>query len=115
MGCCVAAERKRTSVDVDKFINHLNENLANPKSMDGTDKIFKNMVDNKYGEITPESLYQEFKTLDDPLKQEELRYLMDIVSRPGNGINLDNEEFYYIMTKKANIIDDLLAISKLSK
>jgi hypothetical protein len=40
---------------------------------------------------------------------------MDIVSRPGNGININNEEFYYIMTKKANLVDDLLAISKLSK
>ena len=40
---------------------------------------------------------------------------MDIVSRPGNGINIDNEEFYYFMTKKVNIIDDLLAISKLEK
>ena len=46
---------------------------------------------------------------------DELKYLMEIVARPGNGINLDNEEFYYIMTKKANIIDDLLAISKLEK
>jgi hypothetical protein len=49
------------------------------------------------------------------MKLDDLKYLMDIVSRPGNGINIDNEEFYYMMTKKANIIDDLLTISKLSK
>jgi hypothetical protein len=49
------------------------------------------------------------------MKLEDLRYLMDIVARPGNGVNIDNEEFFYMMTKKANIIDDLLTISKLSK
>ena len=45
---CIAMEKRRNKVDVEKLINHLNENLANPKSMAGTDKIFKGMVDNRY-------------------------------------------------------------------
>ena len=45
---CVEQEKRRNKIDVEKLLNHLNENLANPKSMKGTDKIFKNIVDNKY-------------------------------------------------------------------
>ena len=44
---CVAQEKRRNKIDFQKLLDHLNENLANPKTMEGTNKIFALMVDSK--------------------------------------------------------------------
>lgn len=40
---------------------------------------------------------------------------MNIIAKPHNGINIDSEEFYTIMTKKPCVVDDILNITKLQK
>jgi hypothetical protein len=40
---------------------------------------------------------------------------MDIIARPANGITITNEEFYLIMTKKACLVDEILALTKIQK
>jgi Ca2+-binding EF-hand superfamily protein len=44
---CVAQEKRRNKIDFKTLLDHLNENLANPKTMEGTNKIFELMVDPK--------------------------------------------------------------------
>lgn len=44
---CVTCEKRRTKIDIQKLLEHLNENLANPKTMEGTNKIFELLVDKK--------------------------------------------------------------------
>ncbi len=40
---------------------------------------------------------------------------MDIVARPSNGININSEEFYLMMSKKPCVVDEILAITKLER
>jgi hypothetical protein len=37
---CLEHEKKRTDLDFDEFLNHINEKINNPTTMQGTNKIF---------------------------------------------------------------------------
>jgi len=53
--------------------------------------------------------------LEEDISFEDLKYIMDIIAKPHNGINIDSEEFYTIMTKKPCIVDDILCITKMKQ
>ena len=44
---CLEHEKKRTNLDFDKFLNHINEKMANPTTMQGTNKVFDLIKDTK--------------------------------------------------------------------
>jgi hypothetical protein len=44
---CIDHEKKRTNIEFDKFLNHVNDRFANPTTMEGTTKIFNLIKDQK--------------------------------------------------------------------
>jgi DNA-directed RNA polymerase beta subunit len=97
------------------FIDFLNSKLGDSTSRTGLNKIFENVMDEKVKEITPEKLHQLINELGDNLSLEDVRYILEKVSEPSTDINISNDEFYYIMTKKPADVDLITPITKITK
>ena len=102
-------EKEMTS---DEIINFINEKLGDNKSRNGTNIIFENFIDEKIGEITPQSLQKIMNEIGDNMEVEDVEYILQSNAEPLNDINIKNEEFYYIMTKKPSDVIKITSITK---
>ena len=57
-------------------------------------------IDRKTGEITPKELAQISEETGEPLSDQDFTYILKTISGPTSSININQDEFYYIMTKK---------------
>ena len=96
----------------DEIINFINEKLGDNKSRNGTNIIFENFIDEKIGEITPQSLQKIMNEIGDNMEVEDVEYILQSNAEPLNDINIKNEEFYYIMTKKPSDVIKITSITK---
>ncbi len=102
-------EKEMTS---DEIITYINEHLGDNKSRNGTNVIFDNLKDEKIGEITPESLHKIMEEIGDKMNVEDVEFILQNNAEPSNDINIKNEEFYYIMTKKPSDVVKITSVTK---
>jgi hypothetical protein len=51
--------------------------------------------------------------LGDEISLEDIKYILQRISDPSTDINITNDEFYYIMTKKPAEVDLITPITKI--
>ena len=102
-------EKEMTS---DEIITYINEHLGDNKSRKGINVIFDNLKDEKIGEITPESLHKIMEEIGDKMNVEDVEFILQNNAEPSNDINIKNEEFYYIMTKKPSDVVKITSVTK---
>ena len=89
--------KEMTSEQILKFIT---EKLGDNKTRKGLNTIFDSLKDQKVGEITPEVLAKIAAEVGDELNEQDLKKILQTISGPSPSININQDEFYYIMTKK---------------
>ena len=101
-----------------KFMNYLNENLADYSTWPSCGKVFNSMTDKELEknegvtEITDESLFNVLKEIGlDNLTKDDITYILNFVSH-GQDPNITQDEFYYLMTKRPIEYDALVNITK---
>ena len=103
------SEKEMTS---DEIILYINEHLGDNKSRKGINVIFDNLKDEKINEITPQSLHKVIEEIGDEMSVEDVQYILQTNAEPSNDININNEECYYIMTKKPSDVIKITSITK---
>jgi hypothetical protein len=69
-------------------------------------------MDHNVKEITPETLHKEIAEIGDELSLEDVKYILEKISEPSTDININSDEFYYIMTKKPADVDLITGVTK---
>ena len=101
--------RDMTSEDI---LNYITEHLGDNKTRKGLNNIFDSLKDKQLGEITPKELAKIAEEIGDDLNEEDLTTILQTISGPSASININQDEFYYIMTKKP---EDALKITMATK
>ena len=107
---CLDCELKDTKLTSKEFMNCISDALGDNLTHKGLNRIFQNLCDNQTGEITPQNLADVFE--ENELSEEDIKYLLSVISDPSNQINITSDEFFYIMTKKP---DEALKIINATK
>ena len=84
----------------EQLLNFITEKLGDNKSRKGLNNIFDSLKDQKLGEITPEILAKIAAEVGDELNEKDLKQILQTISGSNSSININQDEFYYIMTKK---------------
>ena len=96
----------------EQILNYITDNLGDNKTRKGLNNIFESLKDKKLWEITPKELAKIAEEIGDDLNEEDLTTILKTISGPSTNININQDEFYYIMTKKP---EDALKITMATK
>ena len=87
-------------MNTDQILRYITTNLADNKTRKGLNALFDSIKDRKTGEITPKELAQISEETGEPMSDKDYTYILKTISGPTSNININQDEFYYIMTKK---------------
>ena len=109
---CLDYDLQGRDMTSEEILNYITENLGDNKTRKGLNNIFESLKDKQSGEITPKELAKIAEEIGDNLSEEELTTILQTISGPSASININQDEFYYIMTKKP---EDALKITMATK
>ena len=97
---CLEYDLQGKEMTSEHILNFITEKLGDNKTRKGLNNIFDSLKDQKTGEITPEVLAKIAAEVGDELSEQDLKKILQTISGPSPAINISQDEFYYIMTKK---------------
>ena len=97
---CLEYDLQGKEMTSDQILNFITEKMGDNKTRKGLNNIFDSLKDKKTGEITPEVLAKIAAEVGDELNEQDLKKILQTISGPSPSININQDEFYYIMTKK---------------
>ena len=97
---CLEYDLQGKEMTSDQILNFITEKMGDNKTRKGLNNIFDSLKDQKTGEITPEVLAKIATEVGDELNEQDLKKILQTISGPSPSININQDEFYYIMTKK---------------
>ena len=109
---CLEYDLNGKDMNTDQILDYVTNNLADNKTRKGLNNIFDSLKDKKVGEITAKELAKIAAEIGDDLDESDLTQILRTISGPTTSININQDEFYYIMTKKP---EDALAITMATK
>jgi len=109
---CLEYDLQGKEMTSEQILNYITENLGDNKTRKGLNNIFESLKDSKTGEITAKELAKIAEELGDNLNEEDFNTILKTISGPTTSININQDEFYYIMTKKP---EDALKITMATK
>ncbi len=108
---CLEYDINGKLIRFDTFIEFINERLGDNYNRHGIQDLFQKLMDPKIKEITPKKLYEMTQDFGHDLSLKDCEYLLDRISG-GVDININSDEFYYLMTKRPVDIDVLAPLTK---
>ena len=110
---CFQFDKDKKLVTFREFIEYLNSKLGNISTRPGgANRIFEKLVDPETRQITPIKLHEIIEYCGHSLSQEDVTYMMNTIFNQGEDIDINQDEFYYIMTKKPSDIDNITNVTK---
>ena len=109
---CLEYDLKGKDMNTDQILKYITTNLADNKTRKGLNAVFDSIKDKRTGEITPKELAKISEEIGEPLSNEDFTFILQTISGPTSSININQDEFYYIMTKKP---DEALKITMATK
>ena len=97
---CLEYDLKGKDMNTDQILRYITTNLADNKTRKGLNALFDSIKDRKTGEITPKELAQISEETGEPMSDQDFTYILKTISGPTSSYNINQDEFYYIMTKK---------------
>ena len=97
---CLEYDLQGKEMTSEQILNYITEKLGDNKTRKGLNNIFDSLKDQKTGEITPEVLAKIAAEVGDELSEQDLKKILQTISGTSPSINISQDEFYYIMTKK---------------
>ena len=94
------------SIEFGEFLEMMTGKMGEKDTREDIEKVFKLFDDDNTGKISLRNLRRVAQELDENIDEEELQDMINQADRDGDGeINID--EFYRIMKKKGNFLEDL--------
>ena len=109
---CLDYDLKGKEMNTNEILDYLVDNLSDNKARKGLNALFDEIKDKKTGEITPKELEQIAKENEEPLDEQDFQFILKTISGHSNSININQDEFYYIMTKSP---EEALKITQATK
>ena len=109
---CLEYDLQGKEMASDEILSYITEKLSDNRTRKGLNNIFDSLKDQKVGEITPEVLAKIAAEVGDELTEDDMKKILQTISGPSPSININQDEFYYIMTKKP---EDALKITMATK
>ena len=97
---CLEYDLQGKEMTSEQILNFITEKMGDNKTRKGLNNIFDSLKDQKTGEITPEVLAKIAAEVGDELNEQDLKKILQTISGSSPSININQDEFYYIMTKK---------------
>jgi Ca2+-binding EF-hand superfamily protein len=109
---CFQYDRDKIPVSFREFVDYLNARLGDITTRVGANRIFDKLCDTDVRQITPTKLHEIIEYCGHTLSQEDVNYMLKTIFNQGTDIDINQDEFYYIMTKKPSDIDNITSVTK---
>lgn len=97
---CLDYDLKGKDMNTSQIMDFIIKNLADNKSRNGLNAIFDSLKDPKTGEINAKQLALMAQEIGDQIDENDFNEILRTISGPAASIDINQDEFYYIMTKK---------------
>ena len=112
---CLEYDLKGKEMNTKEILNYVINSLSDIKTRKGLNSLFDEIKDKKTGEITPKELAQISKDNEDNLDEKDFQFILKTISGHSDSININQDEFYYIMTKNPEEALKIILATKTSK
>ena len=112
---CLEYDLKGKEMNTKEILNYVINSLSDIKTRKGLNSLFDEIKDKKTGEITPKELAQISKDNEDNLDEKDFQFILNTIAGNSNSININQDEFYYIMTKSPEEALKITLATKSSK
>ena len=109
---CFEYDKDKELLNFMDFINYLNVRLGDISTRNGSNRIFEKLMDPDVKQITPSKLHEIIEYCDHQLSKEDVEYMLRTIFNQGDEIDINQDEFYYIMTKRPSDIDNITSVTK---
>ena len=96
---CLEYDLKGKEMNTMEILNYIMNSLSDIKTRKGLNSLFDEIKDKRTGEITPKELTQISKDNEEKLDEKDFQYILKTIAGNSDSININQDEFYYIMTK----------------
>ena len=96
---CLEYDLKGKEMNTMEILNYIINSLSDIKTRKGLNSLFDEIKDKRTGEITPKELAQISKDNEENLEEKDFQFILKTIAGNSDSININQDEFYYIMTK----------------
>ena len=97
---CLDCDLKGRELTSEQILKYIVDNLADNKSRKGLNIVFDSIKDTRKNVITSKELAKLAEETGEPMSDKDFQFILQTISEPSDNININQDEFYYIMTKK---------------
>ena len=109
---CLAFDLKGREMTSEQILKYIIDKLSDNKTRKGLNTVFDTIKDKRRNEITSKELAILAEETGEPMNDKDFQYMLGTIAVPSQNININQDEFYYIMTKKP---EEALNISMATK
>lgn len=99
-------------ISFNEFVEYLNTRLGDITTRNGANRVFEKLMDPEFRQITPQKLHEIIEYCGHNLSQEDVEYMLKTIFNQGEDIDINQDEFYYIMTRRPSEIDNITNVTK---
>ena len=96
---CLEYDLKGKDMNTMEILNYVINSLSDVKTRKGLNSLFDEIKNKRTGEITPKELAQISKDNEEQLDEKDFEFILKTIAGNSDSININQDEFYYIMTK----------------
>ena len=97
---CLEYELKGKDMTTQRILDYIISNLSDIKTRKGLNLVFNEIKNKRTGEITPKELEKISNENEESLNEKDYEFILKTISENPESYNINQDEFYYIMTKK---------------
>ena len=97
---CLEYDLKSKEMTSEQILKYIVDNLSDNKTRKGLNKVFDEIKDTKKNEITSKELAKLAEETGETMNDKDFQFILQTISGPVDNYNINQDEFYYIMTKK---------------
>ena len=113
---CLEYDLKGRDMNTDQILRYITTNMSDNQTRKGLNAVFDSIKDRKTGEITPKELAKISEEIEEPMSEKDFQFILKYISGPSSSsININQDEFYYIMTKSPEEALKITLATKSSK
>ena len=112
---CLEYDLKGKDMNTMEILNYVINSLSDVKTRKGLNSLFDEIKNKRTGEITPKELAQISKDNEEQLDEKDFEFILKTIAGNSDSININQDEFYYIMTKSPEEALKITLATKSSK
>ena len=112
---CLEYDLKGKDMNTMEILNYVINSLSDVKTRKGLNSLFDEIKNKRTGEITPKELAQISKDNEEQLDEKDFEFILKTIAGNSDSININQDEFYYIITKSPEEALKITLATKSSK